>query len=278
MSLSRLLSLATVLLWVPSLLCAQGALVAKAATEIVEAMAKKSSVTAAREIAELGGEVAVRELLQEAEKQGGEALVRKVALLAGRHGSVALQATKGAPRIVAEAIEKLPQELAENGLRAVAREPLVMQKLITETGQEALEAAAKHPGIGGQIAAKLGREGAEVAAKASDDAARALARHADDLAKVASSERSAFLQMMKTAPEKCLAFLGKHPVGTLTAAVVASFLMNPDAYLGSADQPGFIERIAKEPARWLGMVAAALLAIWGLTKILLGVRASAKGR
>lgn len=269
---------AVVLLAVSGASFGQGAVVAKFASEVGQSLAQRAGSAAGRELAEIGGETAVREILQEAEKEGGEVLVAKLAQWAGSHGAVALQAAKGAPKLVAEAVEKLPKELAENGLRAIAKEPAVMHSLLRESGQEALEAAAKHPGIGTQIATKLGREGAEVAAKASDTAALSLARHADDLAKLPAAERSGFLRLMKSAPEKCVQFLGKHPVGTLTAAVVISFLANPDAYLGSNGQPGFIERLFKEPVRWVGLVAASLLAVWGTLKILLAARSAKQAR
>ncbi len=254
-----------------SLIFGQGAAVMKAATEMVQAAAQKGGSTAAREFAEVGGETMVREILQEAEKQGGEVLMSKIARLTGTHGAIALQAAKAGPKVVAEAVEKLPAELVENGLRAVAKEPAVMTTLIRESGQEALEAAARHPGVGVQIASKLGREGAEAATKMTTTGATSLARHADDIAKLGTKERTGLLSMMKTAPEKCLQFLGKHPVGTLTGALVVSFLANPDAYLGANGQPGLIERVVQEPVRILGLVIAGLLGVWGLTKIGLSV-------
>ena len=58
----------------------------------------------------------------------------------------------------------------------------------------------------------------------------------------------------------------------LTAAVVASFLLNPDAYLGSADAPGFLERVFGEPVRAVGAVFAGLLAIWGTMKLAFAYR------
>jgi hypothetical protein len=256
---------------------AQGGAAARLAVELTEQIAKRGGSTAARELAEFGGEAAVREVLQAAEKEGGQQLVEIVSRQAGKHGLVALQAMKGAPKLVAEAVEKLPQELAENGLRAVVREPLVMQKIITETGEAGLEAAARFPGVGSQVASKLGKEGVETltssAVKESGEkAAIALAKHADDIAKLAPVERGGLLAMMKSAPEKVVKFLGRHPVGTLTAAVVASFLLNPDAYLGSADAPGIIERMVGAPVRTAGYALAALVAIWGGLKLLFAWR------
>ncbi|MBP7950427.1 MAG: hypothetical protein KA004_12295 [Verrucomicrobiales bacterium] len=251
---------------------AQAGAVGRVAVEVLEKISVKGGTTAARELAEFGGEAAVKEVLQQAEKEGGEQLLSLISRQTAEHGIVALQAMKGAPKMVAQAVEKLPAELAENGLRAVARQPAAMQQVLREAGQEGLEAAARHPGVGMQVAQKLGREGAETAAKVSTEAATVLARHADDLAKLGAKERSGLLALMKSAPEKVLKFLGRHPVGTLTAAVVASFLLNPDVYLGSADAPGFIERVFGEPLRAVGAVFAGLLAIWGCMKLVFAWR------
>lgn len=251
---------------------AQAGPAARVALEVVEQLAKKGGSTAARELTELGGEVAVREVLQQAEKEGGEVLVKQLSEQAGKYGIVAIQAAKGAPRVVVEAVEKLPKELAENGLRAISREPVAMQKLISETGQEALEAAAKHPGVGSQIAKTLGKEGAETAVKLSDDAAVVLARNADDIAKLAPAERSSVLTFFRTETARALKFIEKHPKTFLTSAGVVAFLASKDELLGTNGQAGFLERMFAEPVRYVGGVVAGLLALWGCTKLYFNTR------
>lgn len=257
---------------------AQGAVAARVAAEIAEQLAQKGSTQAARELAQMGGEVAVREVLEQAEKEGGEALVKALADHAGKYGIVAIQAAKGSPRAVIAAVDKLPKDLAEKGLQAIAREPQVMQKLVSETGQEALEAAARHPGIGSKIAQTLGKEGAETAAKLSDDAAMALARHADDIAKLPAAERTGLLAAMRTQTARALKFLEKHPKTLLTAAAVTAFIAGKDELLGTSGAPGFLERMFAQPVRTVGYVIAGLLALWGTTTILFSLRGSRQAR
>ncbi len=255
---------------------AQVGTAARAAVEVVEQLAKRGGATATRELAELGGEVAVREVLEQAEREGGEQLVKALSEQAGKYGIIAVQAAKGSPKVVVEAVAKLPQELAEQGLRAISHEPAAMQKLISETGQEALEAAARHPGVGSQIAKTLGKEGAETAAKLGDDAALALARNADAIAALPVAERSSLLAAMRNGSAKVVAFLEKHPKALLTAAAVTAFIAGKEEILGINGQPGTLERLIKEPVRLTGMVVAALVGLWGLLKLSFAYRSLRK--
>lgn len=273
MKIQHLLPLcALALLLVPSPVHAQAGAAGRAALEVMEQLGKRGTTTATRELTELGGEVAVRELLQQAEKEGGEALVKSLSDQATKFGIVALQAAKGAPHIVVPAVEKLPKELMENGLRAIAREPVAMQKLISETGQEALEAAARHPGVGADIVKTLGKEGAETLAKLSDDAAVQLARSAPEIAALPIAQRSSLLAAMKTNTAKVLTFLEKHPKTLLTAAAVTAFLASKDELLGTNGAPGFIERVLGEPLRWGGFALAGILFLWGAMRLTFAYR------
>jgi hypothetical protein len=253
-------------------LMAQGGTAARVAVEVVEQLGKKGVTTASREIVELGGEVAVRELIEQAEKEGGEQLVKALSEQAGKYGVVALQAAKGAPQVVVTAVSKLPQDLAESGLRAIAREPVAMQKLIAETGQEALEAAARHPGVGSQVAKSLGKEGAQTIAGLSDDAAVVLARHADDIAKLPATERAGVLAAFRTNTAKALKFIEQHPKTFLTIAGATAFIVAKDELLGINGQAGFLERMFAEPVRSVGYVVAGLLALWGSMKLFFAYR------
>ena len=225
---------------------AQLSATARAASEIAETLVRRStaeaSEKAAAELAGIGGTKAIQEILEAAQKEGGEALMRSVARQSARHGVLALSALRGAPAAVIRAIDNLPAELAENGLRAVAREPQVMGRMVSEFGEAALETAARHPGLASPIASRLGSEGLDVARRLSTDEAIALSRHADDLARLAPAERSAFLDMMRTAPAKTLAWIEKHPrlliAGSATTAVIAA----RREIFGDGSSQGFLER------------------------------------
>ncbi len=271
---SKMLAVAATaaLLLVPQTSSAQGGAAARVAVEVAEQLAKRGSTQAAKELAEFGGETAVRELLQQAEKEGGERLLQVISRQTSEHGVVALQAMKGAPKIVAEAVEQLPKEFAENGMRALARDPAALQTIIREVGQEGLEAAAKYPGVGAQIAKTLGKEGATAVKEVGEEAAIGLARHADDIAKLGAPERASLLAAFRQAPQKVLKFLEKHPKTMLTAAAVTAFVANKEELLGSAGSPGFIERMFKQPVYTIGYVIAGLLGLWGGLKLLFTYR------
>jgi hypothetical protein len=225
---------------------AQLSATARAASEVAEALVRRgtaeASGKAAAELAGIGGTMAIQEILESAQKEGGEALMRSVARQSSRHGVLALTALRGAPAAVIRAIDNLPAELAENGLRAVAREPQVMSRMVSEFGEAALETAARHPGLAGPIANRLGSEGLDVARRLSTEEAIRLSRHADELARLAPAERSAFLNMMRSAPSKTLAWIEKHPrlliAGSATTAVIAA----RREIFGDGTSPGFLER------------------------------------
>ena len=231
----------------PSALRAQSGAVARGAAELVESLARRggaeASEKAAAELAGFGGTRAVAEVLEQAEREGGEALVRSVTLQAERHGVLALTALKGAPAGVIRAVDSLPADLAENGLRALAREPQAMSRLVTEFGPAALETAARHPGLAAKLA-PLGDDGFALARSLGTDDALRLARHADDLAKLPPAERSAVMNLLREAPAKTLSWIEKHPrlliAGSATAAVVAA----RREIFGDGTQPGFLERAA----------------------------------
>jgi hypothetical protein len=254
----------------PHELAAQGAALraaGRAATEFTEQFTKRGGAQAAKELSQFGGETAVRELLEVAEREGGEALVQTISKQAGKYGVVALQAAKGSPRLVAEAVEKLPTELAENGLRAIAREPVVMQAVIRDVGQEGLEVAAKHPGVGSQIARVLGKEGSIAAREVPQEAAIGLARHADEIAKLAPAQKTGLLEAFKKTPGRVVAFLEKHPKTLLTAAAVTAFLATKDEILGINGQAGFLERLVEKPVTFVGYVLAGLVGLWGSMRL-----------
>src|SRR5262245_57866551 len=116
---------------------AQGGAVIRAAEELGEALLRRGGTEAAEEFAKAGGKKAVQELMEQAMKEGGETLMKQTAQLAEKHGVLALRALHGAPGAVVKAVDGIPAELAENGLRALASNPPVMQGLVKEFGSAA---------------------------------------------------------------------------------------------------------------------------------------------
>ena len=257
---------------------AQGGAAVRLATELAESIARRAAgetaEVGARELAQFGGTTAIREVLEQAEKEGGELLMKQVAAQTEKHGLLALRGLKGAPAGVLKALDGVPADLAENSLRALAREPVAMQKLAVECGSSALEVAAKHPGLAVPIGSRLGGEGLDVARRLSLDEATALTRHADELAKLPAAERSAFLQMIQSSPAKVLGWMEKHPRLLVAAGATTAVALARKEIFGEGTTPGFIERATAALYRTfekpinliLGSITAVLLA-WGSFKI-----------
>ena len=257
---------------------AQGGAAVRLAAELAESVARhaagESAEKTARELAEFGGTKMIREVLEQAEREGGEGLMKQVALQTEKHGLLALQALKGAPAPVLQALDGVPAELAENSLRALVREPVAMQKLATEFGSSALETAAKHPGLAVPVGSKLGGEGLDAARRLTLDQATALTRHADELAKLPAAERSQFLTMIKESPARTLAWMEKHPRLILAGSATTAVVLARKEIFGEGGQQGFIERVAgslyrtfEKPINLALGVLAAVALVWGSFKV-----------
>lgn len=260
---------------------AQGAAVVRAATELSETILRTGGREAAEELAKFGGQKAVQELMEQAAREGGEALVKQTAVLAERHGLLALKAMQGAPAAVVKAVDSIPAELAEQGLRAVVREPAVMQGMVREFGGAALETAARHPGLAGKISAGMGREGLEMASKLSTQEATLLARYADDVAKLPAAERASVMGLIKQSPGKALAWLERHPKILLAGSATAAVVLARKELFGEGSEPGFFERVGgslyetfKAPVNLFIAALTIIVALWATLKMRRVIRAS----
>lgn len=212
---------------------AQGAVVRKAAEEVIEAVAKRGGREAAEELATFGGERAVRELLEQTLKEGGEELVERATKVGVTHGLDALRVMQRSPKLWVEAIERLPEELVGPALRAGAREPVLVTRLLAQHGDEVLELAARHPGVGTQLAEKLGKSGIDIGRGLTTDQAIVLTRHADDIVQLAPGPRGQVMDKLRRSPGAVLGFLEKHPRVLLTAAGVGLVLAVKDDFMGA---------------------------------------------
>lgn len=225
---------------------AQGGPAARVAAELVESVVRRGAGGAAektaRELAEFGGQKAVREVLEHAQREGGEILMRQVAQQTEKHGLLALQALKGAGAPVFRALDGVPAELTEKSLRALVREPVAMQKLATEFGSTALETSARHPGLAVPIGNRLGAEGLDVARRLTLDEATILSRSAEGLSKLPAAERSQFLTLIRQAPGRTLAWIEKHPRLLVAATATTAVIAAREEIFGTAGQQGLLER------------------------------------
>ncbi len=216
--------------------------VGTAVTEIAETVARKLAQSSAKELAEVGGDAAVRAVITKAAAEGGETAARQVAALCERFGPSAVQAMKASPARLAQSLSAMPEDMVAAAVRAASREPELVAKLVGQFGDDALLVAAKHPGVGTGIAGKLGADGIALAKQLPTNDAIRLARVADDIAAVASTERPAVMAKLQRAGGKALDYLERHPRILATTAGVAVFLAVKDDLLGTKDAPGLVER------------------------------------
>jgi hypothetical protein len=222
-----------------------------AARELVEVMLREGSGQAAAELAELGGEAAVREVLERAASEGGEALVERVAQYGTRYGPAALKAVERSPSRMLRALDGMPPDLVQPAIRAAAREPELTSRLVATYGKDGFEVAAKHPGVGASLVEKLGTDGIAVGRNLTTDQAVALARYADEIAALPPEERNQLLDAMTKAPAAVLDFLETHPKVLLTVGGVAAVIAAKDNVFGGtgvstnhgAMAHGLIERV-----------------------------------
>ncbi|MEK0450612.1 MAG: hypothetical protein RL088_2880 [Verrucomicrobiota bacterium] len=218
---------------------------ATATSELAEALARKFAGQSAKEFAEAGGETALRNVIAKAASEGGEAAASQAAGLCERFGPSVIRAIEGSPARIAQSLGKLPDDLIEAGVRAAAREPQVVGKLVTQFGDDALLVAAKHPGVGTGIVEKLGADGVSLSKNMATPEAVRLARLADDISAVAPNQRAAVISKIQRTGSRALDYLERHPKLLLTGAGVSVFLAAKDDILGTAQAPGFVERIWK---------------------------------
>lgn len=252
---------------------------AKEVLEILSTQAEKQGVkSAAQSLAEFGGEAAVRETMEQVARESGEEGVVNVVRLSKSYGIDAVKAAKVAPKMTANFIDRVSPELAPGALRALARpeERAVLAKLDSELVPGALEAAARHPGVGAEVVDKLGVAGVRASQKFDTDAMIQLAR-SPDAARVAAlpaAERKGVISAITN-------FIEKHPKTVLGAAGLGLFVTYKDDILGGKGEivlgpdgkpmyvpaTGIAERVTNRTLVWLLPVVAAIVGLWGASKL-----------
>lgn len=138
---------------------AQGGVVRKGVTELIEYFTISGAKQSAKELAEIGGEKAVQELLEKVANEGGDELVGQVVSLSKRGGPRTLQALEHDPALMTKALQSLPENQLSDSVIETARNPGLMAKLVRSHGYEAIVAAARHPGIGTKVIDDFGKAG-----------------------------------------------------------------------------------------------------------------------
>src|SRR5690242_15811681 len=171
---------------------------AQVAREVVESAAEKifqqSSKQGLRELTEMGGRAAVRDVLEQSAREGGEQLVRKVTQYGIEEGPLALRTISRSPAKMVESLDALSPELRTTAMRAVERNPQALVPLVQRHGAAALEIACKHPGVGESLVSTLGEDGISLGRKLTTDQSIVAARHAEEIARLAPAERASVIR------------------------------------------------------------------------------------
>ncbi len=208
---------------------------------ITKYFARQGSEEGVEYLAKKGSKELVARVTRAAAREGGDEAVEQVAKLSGKYGPEALSALDNAPSIipVLSALDEIPEAQAKAALARLAagsagRE---LAESVTKYGAAALRSELAQPGVGMALVRSLGDEGADLAAKLSGDQAIAVARHADDIAKLPQTQRTGVLAMLRSDTEQMVGFLGRfvenNPGKTLfTVATTTVILSEPDRILG----------------------------------------------
>jgi len=164
------------------------------------------------ELAKLGGREAAEELLERAAHEGGEELVEKVFRVARRAGRHSFPVLAKAPRRLARMLDGLSDDLLERGVAALRRDGDRIIRYAERYGDEVLESAARHPGVGLEAIETFGSEGVRLGRQLTTDQLAHVVRHADDLHRLAPAARVSKLREVANAPRRVVEILAEHPV------------------------------------------------------------------
>ena len=261
----------------------QGGIVAKGAREIAEMIAERGSRKTLEELSESGGKKALREIIGKATRETGNDSVRKMLRHAGTAGISSLKKIGCSPALFYEALDALPEELAERAVRSLWRDPERIGRLVSRYGSKGLEVAAKFRGVGADIVEKLGDDGVRMAADIAEDHAVTLARHADDIAALPPESRNRVVDAIISAPVRVLDFLENRPRILHTGAGIATILALKDDLIGreeeSSKRPdgsttyrrlGLLDRVLGRfgtPLSSLILTVSLVLSAWGAVKV-----------
>jgi hypothetical protein len=189
------------------------------------------------ELAELGGEIAIRQLAHQLVSEGGETTAHRAVLLIHQVGGEGLRLLTRLRHstIVLEALSTLEINEVLTGVRTLLGiQGHLLEEAIQEYGAVALRAELRHPGLGLSIVRQLGPEGAMVADHLEMQQTIWLASHATQITCLPLLERRGLLELLRRHPAEIVGFDNRHPNFLLNAPTVAWLLNNEDLMLSGA--------------------------------------------
>lgn len=284
---------------------------ASALKSFLKYLSKEAVSETTEKLLKEAGQETVERLTARTLKEGGEASLEQMAKMTAAHGPDVLRALDNAPNVkpLLNALEQLPPSDIS---KAAARLSSGAQgKELAETtmqyGVTALRSEVSHPGIGGRLVKTLGNDGAVLCGKLTTDQAIAIGRYSDDIAKLASPQRSDVLALIEKDKDRFFDFLGRfieaNPGKTLfSASTMAVLLSNSERLLGGdeivyrpdgtptiATKPGLFGRaggglynliveLLSGPIQWIAIVISATIAAFTSLKMWVLYRRSKPSR
>jgi hypothetical protein len=180
----------------------------------------------------------------EARKNLPKNLLPRVENLMTKHGISALQAIKKAgpsaitilerdgSRVMLDALKLGGRNFANEALTS----PALIRKVLKKCGPEAAEVIAKHPGAGARFLFRVGPKGIPVAKSLSRKALEDMVGLSDDIYK--SGYAPGFWKVLGKYGDRASDFIWRNKGAIFVAAVAASFIRDPEAYLSGARKIG----------------------------------------
>ncbi len=238
-----------------------GSLVKSMAKEITEYLTKKSGGAAAKEFAEIGGEKALIEVLEKCAKEGGEELTQQVVSHTKAYGPSFLKAIKPDPVFFAKSFQKIPKVHAKAAILELSSDATLMKQLIKSHGDEALEVAAMHPGVGAKVISRYGSAGVNAGKQLPTPDVITLSQ-VKGFDKLPEASKSKFLKMLDAEPKqliKALAIVGGGAALILTVDKVNDIA---NILIGSKDAPGQLISTANKFLWGFSILIILSLATW----------------
>lgn len=265
-ALVPLLPVILLVLW-PAECRAQGALIRKGVTELVELFTKTGARQSAKELADIGGERAVREILEKAALQGGDELVASVVAVAKAGGPRTLTAIGAEPALMTRALRALPEGRMADAVIEAARQPALMGKLVRAHGDDVLAASAKHPGVGAQVIDEFGGAGLKAAKSLGTDDVILLVK-AKGFRELPIAAQTKFLGLLERNPQGVTNLI-KLAAGGAAIVLTADFVNKAEEkLLGGAGETGPLVGPMAATGRALGVLLVVVLGGYAAIKLL----------
>jgi hypothetical protein len=214
---------------------------------------------------------AARELVEVVGREAFEAAEPRIVRLIESYGDDAVKAIRRAGTPAVGAVErfgasgaKLLAAWGDDGLRVLAAEGDDAVRAFVAYGDDAVRVMVKHPGVGRELVGTFGAQAAKATANVSTESAINLARMSGPIR--ASGRSAEVLGVVERFGDRACAFLWRNKGVVFGAAVLATFLADPQPYLDGVKQL-VLEPAAKAASgisartNWTLVLAAAALGL-----------------